>query len=422
MNVTLVTNVDGWKITVTDQLLTELAKDPSVILSGLAPGEIPELKAWAENLKIKLFTPRDDLFLPEKALGLAYPPHDLRDIDVLIIHSYGIDLGYQAQLIKVNRPNCKWVHVVHTNSQELAKYGDKEIHDHEHEVQLELCKRADMIIAIGPKVAEFYRSYRAFGDKVSHFTPGINDDLINVRSAVDNEEVFRIVVSATYYEQFFEAKGLDIAAKAIGLLQDPSYHILFLVKPKEDCKKLESRLETLLDIKQFTVERFEKNTDDLLTLLCRIQLSILPSRAEGFGTGILSALSADVPVLVGENTGFGMALKKLDIGADYIIGSDKPQVWADKIKEVRRKGAENCFRDAQKLREEYMEKYNKQKQCHTLVQKMRRMSQDKQGNQKLMKAAVVDHLRTVSLVYEANATKSVTCTSTKIVFQEVEFF
>ena len=102
MNVTLVTNVDGWKIIVTDQLLTELAKDPSVILSGLAPGEIPELKAWAENLKIKLFTPTDNLFLPKKALGLAYPPNDLRDIDVLIIHSYGIDLGYQAQVIKLN--------------------------------------------------------------------------------------------------------------------------------------------------------------------------------------------------------------------------------------------------------------------------------------------------------------------------------
>ena len=129
-----------------------------------------------------------------------------------------------------------------------------------------------------------------------------------------------------------------------------------------------------------------------------------------------------MPVLVGENTGLGMALKKLDIGADYIIDSEKPQVWADKIKEVRKKGAENCFRDAQKLREEYMEKYNKQKQCHTLVQKMWGMSQDKQGNQKLMKAAGVDHLRTVSLVYEANATKSVTCTSTKIVFQEVKFF
>ena len=274
MNVTLVTNVGGWKITVTDHLLTELAKDPSVILSGLAPVEIPEFKAWAENLKIKLFTPIDDLFLPTKALGLAYPPHDLRDIDVLIIHSYGIDLGYQAQLIKADRPNCKWVHVVHTNSQELAKYGYKEIHDREHKAQLELCKRADMIIAIGPKVTEFYRSYRAFRDKVSPFTPGINDDLINVRSMVDNEEVFRIVVSATYYEQFFKAKGLDIAAKAISLLHDPSYHILFLVKPKEDRKKLESRLETHLDIKQFTVEKFKKNTDDLLTLLCRVQLAL----------------------------------------------------------------------------------------------------------------------------------------------------
>ena len=384
LNVTLVTDDNGWKITVTDQLFTELAKDPSLILSGVAPREIPELRAWADNLKINLSTPKD-LVLPEKAL-LGFPPDDLI-IDVVIIHSYGIDLGNQAQVIKEKRQKCKCVHVVHTISRELAKYEDKEIHDAEHKLQLRLCKRADMIIAIGPKIAAAYRKDLPFHCKnVFDFTPGIYDDLLNVRSEVDYDEPFLIMVSATYYKKYFEVKGLDIAAQAINLLQDSSYHILLLVKQNEDPKELESRLEIYLDKNQFTVQQFKKNTDDLKELVCRVQLAILPSRAEGFGTSVLPALSADVPVLVGENTGLGMALKELHRGAEYVIDSKEPSIWAQKIKEVRKKGASVCFLDAQKLREEYMETYNKQKQCHTLVQKMWEMFPDKQGNQKRMKA------------------------------------
>ena len=378
LNVTLVTTDDGWKITVTKQLLTELAKDPSVILSGVVPKKSPELKSWAKKLKMNLVLPKKITGFSDKEL-LSFPPDNL-DIDVLIIHSYGTDLGRQAQVIKENRKKCKWVHVVHTISQELAKFGEKEIHNREHELQLELCNLADMILAIGPKVAEFYSSYLlSTGKIVFDLTPGIDDDLINIRSVAGNWKFFRIMVGATYHKKYFEVKGLDIAAQAINLLQDTSYHILFLVRPDEDPEALESRLKIHLDKKQFTVERFEKKTDNLQRLLRRVQLAILPSRAEGFGTSILHALSADVPVLVGENTGLGIALRELPTGAEYIIASDEPQDWADKIKDVREKGARKCFDNAKKLREEYMKKYNKQELCHTLVQKMWEMFTDKQG-------------------------------------------
>ena len=420
LNVTLVTNDEGWKITVTDQLLTGLAKDPSVKLSGVVGKTNPEVEAWAKKLNMNLFTPKEMIGYSPKE-RLEYPPDDL-DIDVLIIHFFGSDLLRQAQTIEGPK-KCTWVQVVHTVSQELAKYGEKKIHQHHHKVQLDLCKRADMIIAIGPKVAEAYRNYLAFSRKyVFDLTPGIAHDLKDVRPVVEYGEIFRILVSAISYEKYFEAKGLDIAAKAIKLLPNTSYRILFLVKPNEDSEKLESRLETHLDKKQFTVERFEKNTENFKTLLCRVQLAILPSREEGFGTSILPALSAAVPVLISGNTGLGMAVKELSSGPKYIIYSDEPEVWAKKIEEVRKKGAGRCSEDAKKLRKEYMAKYCTQEQCHALVKKMRELSADKQGNGILMKVSVVDHPRTVSLVYEARTTKLVTCTGTKIVFQDVQFF
>ena len=393
LNVTLVTNNEGWKIAVTDQLLTGLAEEPLVRLSGLVPTRTPELIAWAEKLNIKLFTPKPFIGYSDKDL-LAFPPNDL-DIDVLISYSYGIDLGRQAQVIKDTK-KCKWAQVVHTISEELAKFGKKEIHDSEHDVQLKLCEHADMIIAVGPKVAEAYKNYMAyFSDKfVFDLTPEIDHDLMKARRLVDHGEIFRIMVSATNYEKFFEAKGIDIAAQAIALLQDTSYNILFLVKPDEDPKVLESIVKDLhLSKTQFTVNQIKKDKQQLKMLLSRVQLAISPARAVGFGTTILSALSANVPVLVGGNTGLGVALKKLPSGTKYIIDSDVPKVWADKIRELRQKGAVTCSVDAEQLRKEYMEKYNKQEQCQALVKKMWEMFPGKQGNEKLMNASVVDRLR-----------------------------
>ena len=388
LNVTLVTNHDGWKITVTDQLLTELAKDPLLRLSGVVPKKTPELLAWAEKLNIELsFLGRMAGFNENEIL--SFLPDEL-DIDVLIIHSYGIGLGKQAQVIKKNK-NCKWVHVVHTISEELAKFGKEDIGA--QDVQIELCESADMIIAIGPKVAEAYRSsLRSTGKYVFDLTPGVSHDLIDVRPVVEHGVIFRIMVSATYHEKYFKAKGLDIAAKAINWLKDTSYKIFFLVTPDEEPKELESRLKGLLDHKQFIVKQFQKNADNWKKLLCQVQLAILPSRAEGFGTSVLPALSADVPVLIGANTGLGMAVKELSGGPEYIIDSDEPEVWAEKIKEVREKGAGRCSEDAKKLRKEYMKNYSKTKQCHTLVEKMLGMFPDKQGNEKQMKASVVDGL------------------------------
>ncbi|XP_067057092.1 uncharacterized protein [Acropora muricata] len=392
LNVTLVANDEGWKITVTDQLLTELSKNPLVKLSGLVDKTDPELEAWAKKLNIKLV-------LPEKLIGyrgnetLSFPPDHL-DIDVLIIHSYGVDLGKQAQVIKKNK-KCKWVHVVHTISEELAKFGNKEIHNSEQDVQLQLCKSADLIIAIGPKVAEAYRSFLPSIDKVVfNLTPGIAHDLIDVRPVIECREIFRIMVSATSYEKYFEAKGIDIAARAINLLQDPSYHIFFLVKPKEDTKALQSNLKVHLNQKQFTIRSFKSYPKEWKKLLFQVQLAILPSRAEGFGTTILSALSAAVPVLIGGNTGLGMALKKLPGGAEYIIDSKEPQVWADKIKEVREKGVGKCSADAKQLRKEYMEKYSKEEQCHALVKKMLEMFPDKQVGRLRKSVEHVDEVHT----------------------------
>ena len=70
-------------------------------------------------------------------------------------------------------------------------------------------------------------------------------------------------------------------------------------------------------------------------MLCASNLVVIPSRTEGFGLTALEALSAGLPFLVSQNSGFGEALQ--EIGPSFIVDSEDPVHWAEAIKGVDRK-------------------------------------------------------------------------------------
>ncbi|KAL9989483.1 hypothetical protein ACROYT_G004041 [Oculina patagonica] len=307
---------------------------------------------------------------------LAYPPDSL-DIDILMIHSYGRDVGKQAQIIKETK-KCKWLHVLHTVSEELAKFAAE--HESEHEMQLVLCQQADIVIAIGPKVAEAYRAALHSSGKqkdVIDLTPGIFHNFVGVRPSQVDGEKFRVLISGS--SKYFKVKGCDIAAKATKLLNEPSFHLIFVVKPSENAAEItQALLNEGIDSNQLTV-KVSKSSEDWTKLLCEVDLAIKPSRTEGFGISGLRAISADLPVLVSGNIGLGVALKKLPSGANHVVESDEPQVWADKIKEVRVKDPKARSSEAEALRKEYTGQFNWKEQCDNLVEKMFSMIPTKHG-------------------------------------------
>ena len=387
LNITLATNAEGWNTTVNGQLVIELAKDPRVKVSGLVPNSTQEQKEQAKKLNIQLVDAKKRIGFSAEEL-LSFPPDSL-DIDIFIIHSYGRDIGKQAQVVKESR-KCKWLHVLHTVSEELAKYMDKEtvgplssVKDSEHKVQLALCQEADIIIAIGPKVADAFICELCHCGKhsdVIELTPSVIQELIDVRSHHEPVEKFRILISGTYPAKYFQVKGCDIAAKAVSLLQDISYDLIFIITDDDDAQDLENRLlREGIKLNQFKVRPFKSTLENWRKLLCEVNLAIMPSRTEGFGTSSLRAISADLPVLVSGNTGLGMALKKLCSGKNHVVESDDPQVWAERITQVRAKDARNQFLEAKQLRKEYMEKFSWKDQCSDLVDKMMLMFPNKQG-------------------------------------------
>ena len=309
---------------------------------------------------------------------LFFPPKDLR-IDVVIGH--GVKLGKQAQKIRKSH-GCKWVQVVHTAPDELGMYKDYSNAVTQSGVknqrEVSLCKIADLVMTVGPKLKGFYstrlHSFKKEQDVVE-FTPGIMSDLNSVKLSPNENDEFQVLMFGRGDDEDFELKGYDIAAGAFASheLKNDSYHLTFVgAAPGKEDEFANKILKYGMSKNQLSVEEYIKDRDRLKELLLRMDLVIMPSRTEGFGLTALEALSAGLPVLAGHNSGFSKALQKVRFGELCVVNSDKPEDWSKAIKKVRQKERKKRLDEMQRLREFYEQNYNWKEQCEILVKEMRR--------------------------------------------------
>ena len=232
---------------------------------------------------------------------------------------------------------------------------------------------ADLVVAIGPKLTEFYAALLNFcGKKVYNFTPGIFNEFASLNVSSMKGKKFRILVFGRGDTEDFKLKGYDIAASAVAKLDDKSYHLTFVGASKgseSDVTKELLRHDLLQS--QLIVKGYLESREDLLTLLCASNLVIIPSRTEGFGLTALEALSAGIPFLVSQNSGFGEALQEIQGGSAFIVDSENPEDWAKAIKATRLKGSDTAFQECQELRALYEEKYKWEKQSEELLRTMK---------------------------------------------------
>ena len=389
VHVTLASEAINWNDAVNKQLLTGLAKNPRLKMTGFVPGLTPEQETHARSLGIELVDTDDrgELYAFSNSELLCHPPDSL-EIEIFLIHSYGSGLGKQAQVVRKNK-KCRWVQVVHMISEEIRPFLERpEEHKDEHKFKIGLCKKADLIIAIGRKVYEAYRralSASRNDKKLIEFVPGIIEELSNVHQVHENNhENFVVLVSGSSLH--FKVKGFDIAAEAFSLL-DKSYHLIAVLKSSETPDKEEeirqSLLELGIDSRQLKIRK-PKSHLDWQGLLGEVDLLIKPSRTEGFGMSGLRAISASLPVLVSAQCGLGAVMTKLPTGKNCVVASDEPQVWADKIKEMRGKHPHDRHSQAEKLKEEYANNFNQKEQCEKLVNAFVELAQRREGKDKLI--------------------------------------
>ena len=130
---------------------------------------------------------------------------------------------------------------------------------------------------------------------------------------------------------------------------------------------IDKLLEQGLDGSQLIVKGHLEDREFLKKLLCASNLVLIPSRTEGFGLTALEALSAGLPFLVSQNSGFAEALCR--ISTSFIVDSQDPNHWAEAIRRIRERG-ERAIQQCQQLRTRYAEKYSWEKQCRKFVEIM----------------------------------------------------
>ena len=369
----------GGLSTINRELAIELAKHPSVEVSVYLPQCSEEEKRVSASQNVQLIEAQKMAGYDNPVDWLSSLPED-HTVDCVIGH--GAVLGRQVQFIKRTHPYCKWIQVVHTAPEELGMYKGYEEHisrgEDKHQVEVELCKLADQVVAIGPKLAEVFSGYlRPCGkdQDVLDFTPGIFSEFADVNQATEERKAFNVLVFGRGDNEDFKLKGYDIAAQAIAELKDMTYKLVFVgtTRGEEEivAKKL---LEQGIDPSQLRVRRFNESREKLADLFCEVDLAIMPSRTEGFGLAALEALSAGLPVLVSGNSGLAEALKKVPYGSSCVVESKDPKDWANAIRGVRHKDREMRLGEFDVLRGAYAKMYSWKEQCDTLVERMKVIS------------------------------------------------
>ena len=363
-------STDGDLSTINRELAIQLAKHSNVEVSVFLPECSEEDRNDAARHHVQLVE-------AEKVIGwnpvdwLINVP-DGHVMDCVVGH--GVSLGKQVQFIRKHH-HCKWIQVVHSAPEELGMYKSIPQGGQLQKAELELCKMADQIIAIGPKLADAYEHYLRGSKKdqnVFDLTPSIFSEFLNVEQATEEGSTFSVLVvgSGDTCEDFI-LKGFDLAAQAVAELKDKSYKLKFVGAPrgKED-EIADKLLQHGIDRNQLIVRSFSDSREVLANLFCESDLAIMPSKTEGFGVSALEALSAGLPVLVSGNSGLGEALKEVPQGSQFVVDSEDPKEWAKKIKVVQQTKREVRLSESRYLRENYQEKYTWEKPIRCLVERM----------------------------------------------------
>ena len=266
---------------------------------------------------------------------LSFPPRDLV-IDIVLGH--GAKLGKQAQVIRKTH-NCKWVQVVHTAPEELGMHKNYphaiSKGEEKNTTEVDLCKMADAVVAVGPKLKEAFTSYLRSCEKfkdIIQLTPGTFSELASINQAAVDIDKFKVLTFGRGDPEDFGLKGYDIAAKAIVELKDSSYRLIFVGAPDGKQEDVADKLLKSGILKsQLIVRKFVQSKERLKELFCEVDLCIMPSRTEGFGLTALEALSAGLPILVSGNSGFGDALRTVPLGKSFVVESEDPKEWPGQL-------------------------------------------------------------------------------------------
>ena len=354
------------------ELAIQLAKEDNVEVCMYLPAFSDEDREAADKCRVRLLKAEEKPGY-DPIDWLASVPSD-HQMDVVIGH--GIPLGKQVPHIKRSHSECKWVQVVHTDPEEngmFKSYADATAKgEKKRDAEMGLCQQADLIVAIGPKLADTSSRRSCEEGKVLDLTPGIFSEFANIKQDIKERRTFHVLVFGRGDSEDFQLKGYDIASRAVAELKDeqPPVKLVFVGAPNGKEEEVKGMLLKKGILPRQLIVRSAKEREQLAQQFYEADLVIMPSRTEGFGLAALEALSAGLPVLVSGNTGLGKALEEVPFGKTVVVNSEDPAEWAKAIRGVRDKHRNLRLKEASDLRKNYSEKYSWEEKCSRLIGKI----------------------------------------------------
>ena len=315
---------------------------------------------------------------------LKFPPSQLPKPHLVIGH--GRKLGSPAYFL-AQSTKCKWIQFVHVYCEDLGKYKESataaedtiEENEKKHKMEIELCKAADAVVAVGSRLQQKY-SRSLPNVEVEIITPGIVEKFCN--ESIESREyagvlsrtlnafksymfmkTFNVFMFGRATFEDLTLKGYDIVADAIGSLGE-EFELTFVGSSPGEHRNVERWFlqNTCIKRKQITIRGYCTDQDELKGMFHQSDLVALPSRTEGFGLVGLEAISCGVPILVSVESGVAEALQNVEGGNAVIVGSDEDE-WARRISEVSSQSPEERQANARQLRENYRNVYSWKAEC-----------------------------------------------------------
>ena len=329
----------------------------------------------AKQHGVDLITARSTPGSTDTLEWLKIPPPELPNPDIVIGH--GRKFGTPAYFI-VQTAKCKWVQFVHVFCEDLGKYKETQSASHDtieenekkHKTEIELCRAADWVVAVGSRPQQKY-SRSLPNVKVEMITPGIigkfskeSSQLVKdtMKSMVKKFKVF-MFGRATFEDRAI--KGYDIVANAIGSLNKTVFELTFVGASSGEHRKIEQWFldNTCISRNQLTIRSYCNEQDELKMMFHESDVIALPSRTEGFGLVALEAISAGIPVLVAGESGIAEALQEVEGGQSAVVESDDAMEWSQRIQQLYNKSSEERQNGAKLLRENYNKIYPWSSEC-----------------------------------------------------------
>ena len=248
-------------------------------------------------------------------------------------------------------------------------------------MEIELCKAADAVVAVGSRLQQKY-SRSLPNVEVEIITPGIVEKFCN--ESIESREhtgvlsrtlnafksymfmkTFNVFMFGRATFEDLTLKGYDIVANAIGSLGE-EFELTFVGSSPGDHRNVEQWFlqKTCIKRKQITIRGYCTEQDELKEMFHQSDLVALPSRTEGFGLLALEAISAGVPVLVSGESGIAEALQQVKGRNTVIVESDEDEdEWARRIRKMYEESAEERETNAVKLRENNRKVYPWKVEC-----------------------------------------------------------